>query len=128
MLLSGEIRVVIDDTQDFLVTMEESPFSFNWSTAGNGSEAFEMIDVLAGEYEALKLNLETSMTFNLDMGGSNFAAEFTTDENQWYAPGVGLLQTQNNSVAMELSGFSLPMEDTEGDISLMLIEFRPGGE
>ncbi|MGD8730305.1 MAG: hypothetical protein PVH92_00375 [Anaerolineales bacterium] len=126
MLLSGEIRTVIDDTQEFIVTMEESPFFFNWSTAGQDTQSFESVEVIAGEFEALKLDLETNMIFNIDMAGSNFAAEFATNENQWYAPGVGLLQTQNNSATIELSGMSLPMEDAEGDISLMLVEFRTG--
>ncbi len=128
LLLSGEIRTVIDDTQEFLAVMQESPFFFDWSTAGSGEAAFETIEVLAGEFEALKLDLETNIIFNIDMAGSTFAAEFITDENQWYAPGVGLLQTSNNTATMELSGMSLPMEDTGSDISLMLIEFRPGAD
>lgn len=128
LLLSGEISTVIDDTQEFLVTMEESPFFFDWSTAGSGDAAFEKIEVLAGEFEALKLDLTTDMTFSMDMAGQILASEFTTDENQWYAPGIGLLQTQTNSATMEFSGFSMPMEDQAGDISLMLVEFRSAAQ
>ncbi len=126
LLLSGEIRTVIDDTQEFVASMQESPLVFDWSTAGIGDDAFETIDVIAGEFEALKLDLTSEMAFNIDMAGSSFTAEFTTAESQWYAPGVGLLQTVTKSAQIDLSGMSLPVAEGEGDVSLMLIEFRTG--
>lgn len=128
LLLSGEIRIVIDDTQEFVATMTESPFVFNWSTAGSGEDAFETIDVLAGEFEALKFDLTSEMIFNIDMAGSNFSAAFSTDESQWYAPGVGLLHTVSYSASMDLSGMSVPFDDETGDVSLMLIDFQSAGE
>jgi hypothetical protein len=126
LLLSGEIRTVINNTQEFVAAMDESPLSFNWSTAGSGDTAFETIEVLAGEFEALRLDLDSEFQFNIDMAGSSFSANFTTDESQWYAPGVGLLQTVSDSAQMELSGMTLPFEDEAGDVSLMLVEFRTG--
>jgi hypothetical protein len=126
LLLSGEIRTVIDNTQEFVATMDESPLMFNWSTSGSGDTAFETIEVFAGEFEALKLDLNSEFQFNIDMAGSSFSADFTTDESQWYAPGIGLLQTVSDSAQMELSGMTLPFEDEAGDVSLMLVEFRSG--
>lgn len=124
MLLSGEIRTVIDDPQEFVATLNESPFVFNWSTSGSGEQAFESIEVIAGQFEALKLDLDSEMTFDIEMVGSNFTAEFSAEESQWYPPGVGLLQTVSYSAAMDLSGMSVPFEDENSDVSLMLVEFR----
>jgi hypothetical protein len=45
LLLSGEVSTIIDDTQEFLVGMEESPFFFNWETTGSGDAAFETNEV-----------------------------------------------------------------------------------
>ena len=97
LLLSGEISTTIDDAQEFLVTMEESLFPFNRKKAGSDDAAFETIEVLAGEIEALRLNLTTKMTFSMDMTGQIIPSELTTDGNQWYAPGIGLFQTLTNS-------------------------------
>ena len=121
LLLSGEISTTIDDAQEFLVTMEESLFPFNGKKAGSDDAAFETIEVLAGEIEALKLDLTTNMTFSMDMTGQIIGSELTTDEHQWFAPGIGLVQTLTNSATMEFSGYSLPMEDQAGDISLMRV-------
>ena len=121
LLLSGEISTTNDDTQEFLVTMEESPFFFDGKTAGSDDAAFETIEVLARAFEAMKLDLTTNMTFSMDMAGQIIASELTTDENQWYAPGISRFQTQANSATMELPGYSLLMEDQAGDISLMRV-------
>jgi hypothetical protein len=74
------------------------------------------------------LDLTTKITFSMDMAGQISASELTTGENRWYAPGIDLLQSQANSATMEFSGFSLPMEDLAGDISLMLVEFRSAAQ
>lgn len=128
LLLSGEMRTVIDETQAFLATMNESTFLLNWSTAGSGRDSFETIEVLAGKFEALRLNINSDMSFDIDMGGTSITAEIATEESQWYAPGIGLLQTTTYSGEMTFSGMSLPAGSEEGDITLTLIEFRSGAE
>ncbi|MDF1500565.1 MAG: hypothetical protein P1P76_08855 [Anaerolineales bacterium] len=128
LLLSGEMRTLIDESQAFLATMNESTFLLNWSTAGSGRDSFETIEVLAGEFEALRLNTNSDMSFDIDMGGTSITAEIATEESQWYAPGIGLLQTTTYAAEMAFSGMSLPAGSEEGDITLTLIEFRSGAE
>ena len=129
--ISGDMTSEPIEGQTFEMVFEESPWIMNWTTDGEGDQAFESQRVAAGTFDrALKLNQQADMAFNMQLEGmGDLGAQFTSEANMWFVEGVGLIKTQSLTSSMSLNEMDMPL--TEGlDLTstMELKEFNQGVE
>lgn len=127
LLVSGSMVSEAFPGQSLDITFEQSPWLMNWNTTGAGDEAFEAIEVAAGSFDrALKVEQEADFNFEMTLEGmGGLAVNFTTDSDQWFVEGVGLVRTRSNSATFDMDNFDIPLpSDFDATSTMELKEFR----
>jgi len=117
----------MEDEGDVLVaTLEDTVIKMHWKTAGAGDEAFEAIEVQAGEFpEAVKvtreIEMEVNLTLDIDGDKQTIDTTLTIETTIWYEPYVGMLKQQADHATIRLFGAKFPIEVDE---QMELVEYR----
>jgi hypothetical protein len=71
------------------------------------AKANESVSVPAGDFEALRIDVTTNLSFTISMGGVGAPMEMTTSGSSWYARGVGQVKSISSGTF-----FDQPVEET----------------
>lgn len=120
--LSGNAGVVFRG-QTFELVLDNSPVTLTCQTTGTGDAAFEVITVLAGTAEALKVVCTAQGQVTGTVNGLPAIGTITGQTTQWFAD-VGLIKMQVNSANFNIFGISLPLE-LDGQVELVSFFVAP---
>lgn len=93
-------------TLDYTGTMDFNGESIDVSgdTIYNSTAiSIESISVPAGTYDAMRIDIVTTININMNMGGSEIPVTFSSTSTSWFAKDVGWIKSDS---AGEFSGFS----------------------
>jgi hypothetical protein len=81
-----------------------------YSCTGGGTES---VTVPAGTFDAVRMNCTTDMTITVTMNGVDVPTAITNTSTLWYAPGIGLVKSDNvistgENRTIELTAYTIP--------------------
>ncbi|MDX1378100.1 MAG: hypothetical protein R3307_04555 [Anaerolineales bacterium] len=106
-------------TLDFTGTMDFAgqTVEVSGSTAYNYTAIeIESVAVPAGTFDAMKVNVVTTINMEVDMQGSTLPVTFSSTSTSWYAQGIGWVKSESTSEfggitssdSVDLQSFSIP--------------------
>ncbi len=127
-LASGNLSAT-EDGETVSGTLENSPITMTWKTAGGGEALFDAVTVPAGEFpKAIKISRDLTLDFTLSItseGQTNTVSAVLVLKNTlWFEPNLGLVKQQVERATLRISGIPYPLTI---DSTLELVEFHPGG-
>jgi hypothetical protein len=81
-----------------------------YSCTAGGSES---VTVAAGTFNAVRMECQTNITITITMNGAEIPTNVTTTSTIWYAPGVGMVKSDNvvsgtGNNTIELTAYNIP--------------------
>jgi hypothetical protein len=101
----------------FSATLEKSPVTLEWRTAGAGNKAREAVSVPAGNFpQAVKVLLTATVDALAQLDSSDgrlsLPGKIIMHATLWFEPRIGLLKEEVNTLDVEYRGFTIPQDAT----------------
>jgi hypothetical protein len=86
----------------------KSQVAFNCTAGGS-----ESVTVAAGTFNAVRMDCQTVLVITITMSGVDIPSNISTNSTLWYAPGVGMVKSDNalssgGNTTIELTAYNIP--------------------
>ena len=92
-------------------------------TLAYGAAAFETVTVSAGKFYALKVLCTMQGLGTGTLNGIPVSGSISEQSTQWFAPYIGLVKMQSNSINIKIFGISIPIGVSGLNEQLALLSF-----
>ena len=92
-------------------------------TLASGAAAFETVTVSAGRFYALKVLCTMQGLGTGTLNGIPVSGSISEQSTQWFAPYIGLVKMQSNSINIKIFGISIPIGVSGLNEQLALLSF-----
>lgn len=115
--ISGSISVPFQG-ETYSMELNNSPTTLSCQTLATGSAAFETITIAAGTFpQALRVACTGKSQVTSTINGHTIVGTMIANSTQWFAPNIGLLKMQVDSVSLAAVGLSIPV-NINGQVEL----------
>ncbi len=112
-IISGDSwsqKITIEGTVTINEVVIPSKNQTSYSCTAGGIES---VTVAAGTFDALRIECQTDIVITITMNGTEIPTNVNTTSTMWYAPGVGMVKSDNAvsgapNITLELTAYNIP--------------------
>jgi len=108
---------------NFSLVLNPSDMRMTCQTLSTGAAAFETVSVSAGTFYSLKVICTTHGVGTGILNGIPIIGSISEQSTQWFAPYIGLVKMQSNSINIKIFGVTIPFGPSSLNEQAVLLSF-----